>query len=261
MNKLDKVFTGGSKNKLNVFFTAGYPQLESMGEIILALQKYGTDIIEIGMPYSDPIADGPIIQHSNSIALKNGMNMQILLAQLNEIKNLVNVPLVLMGYLNPVLQYGIEKFCSDAAQAGVSAVIIPDLPMFEYEKYYKAMFEKFKLHFIFLISPETSPARIKKADKLSRGFLYAVSSTSTTGEKTMGKERINWYERIKKLKLKNPVLVGFGIKEKKDFDMACLYADGAIIGTAFISALQHATNLDGSTRKFIENIKDVNYPA
>lgn len=259
MNLLNKIFDNGRRDKLNIYFTAGFPGLNNTGSIMLALQKHGADILELGMPYSDPVADGPIIQQSNAIALKNGMSIPILFEQLNEVKGLINIPVILMGYLNPVMQYGIEAFCADAETAGISGIIIPDLPMYEYEKLYKHIFKKHGLAMIFLISPETSDERIKKADKLSSGFLYAVSSSSTTGEKEMGEAQLTWYDRIKKMTLKNPVLVGFGIKTKNDFDMACNYTSGAIVGSAFINALHHTNDIDNTVADFITTIKDVNY--
>jgi tryptophan synthase alpha chain len=261
MNLLEKIFADGSRDKLNIYFTAGYPGLNNTGTIMLALQEHGADIMEIGMPYSDPVADGPIIQQSNAIALKNGMTIQLLFEQLAEVKEQMHIPVILMGYLNPVLQYGLEAFCEDAAAAGVSGVIIPDLPMYEYEKLYQPIFKKHGLAMIFLISPETSVERIKKADKLSRGFLYAVSSSSTTGEKEMGLEQQAWYERLRNTNIKNPVMIGFGIKEKKDFFLACNYASGAIVGSAFIKALHNTNDIDKTVREFIRTIRVVNYPA
>ncbi|MEO6404458.1 MAG: tryptophan synthase subunit alpha [Ferruginibacter sp.] len=261
MNRLHKIFANGAGNKLNIYFTAGYPALNDTGAIMLALQKEGADIIEIGMPYSDPVADGPIIQESNAIALKNGMHMQLLFEQLHEVKEGINIPVILMGYLNPVLQYGIEAFCLDAESAGVSGLIIPDLPMYEYEKFYKEIFKKHHLSMIFLISPETSDARIEKADKLSDGFLYAVSSSSTTGEKEMGVATLEWYKRVQRMKLRNPVLIGFGIKEKKDFELACSYSKGAIIGSAFIKALANKDPMKNTIHNFVSSIKDVNSPV
>lgn len=258
MNRLDEIFIDGRGNKLNIYFTAGYPDRDSLKIILPALQEYGADMVEIGMPYSDPVADGPVIQNSNAIALQNGMSMSLLFEQLNQIKSSIHIPVILMGYLNPVMQYGIERFCADAESAGVSGVIIPDLPMYEYEKHYQELFIKHSLHVIFLISPETSAERIKKADKLSKGFLYAVSSTSTTGEKEGDEAQQEWYERIKKMNLKNKVLIGFGIKDQTSFENACNYAGGAIIGSAFIKALNQRNDLKKVTREFVQSIKVVN---
>lgn len=253
MNKLDKVFITGKKNLLNVYYTAGYPFIDSTAEVILALQKNGADMVEIGMPYSDPIADGPVIQESNMIALHNGMNMHLLFEQLEAIKEQVQVPVILMGYLNPVLQFGIDKFCSAAESAGVSAVIIPDLPMYEYEQLYRPLFMKHNLHFIFLVTPGTRIKRLKKADRLSNGFLYAVSSSSTTGQNSVS-FREDYFESLRKAKLKNPIMIGFGIKDKETFQAACSYANGAIIGSAYIKALKNSTDIELSTRDFIGSI-------
>ncbi len=254
LNKLDQLFTTKSKSLLNIFFTAGYPDVNSTTEVILSLQQQGADIIEIGMPYSDPIADGPVIQESNMIALQNGMTMELLFHQLNTIKESVQVPLILMGYLNPVMQYGMEKFCADAAAAGVHGIILPDLPMFEFEHYYKSIFEKHQLHFVFLITPETSFDRIKKADILSSGFLYAVSSSATTGSSADNSTRDYYFERLAALKLKNPLLIGFGINDNRSFENACKYASGAIIGSAYIKILQHSRDINRDTGLFIRSI-------
>jgi len=254
MNKLDKTFSSGKKNILNIYCTAGFPSLESTTEVMLSLQRHGADIIELGIPYSDPVADGPVIQQSNMHALNNGISIQKIFSQLNEIKEQLHIPVILMGYLNPVLQYGLENFCRDAAAHGVSGIILPDLPMYEYEHLYKPLFKKYGLHFIFLISPQTSDERIHLADKLSNGFLYAVSSSATTGKETDFEHQETYFKKIKHLNLKNPVLIGFGIKDKTTFDIACKYASGAIIGSAYIKALQETNDIDSTTSSFIQNI-------
>ena len=255
VNKLDILFTSNKNNILNMYCTAGYPRLDSTETVMLALQENGADIIELGIPYSDPIADGPVIQQSNMQALANGISIKKIFSQLQNLKERLHLPVILMGYLNPVMQYGIENFCRDAADAGVSGIILPDLPMYEFEHFYKTLFEKYGLHCIFLISPQTSAERIKKADQLSRGFLYAVSSSATTGKQTDFAAQESYFKKIKKMKLKNPVLIGFGIKDKETFDMACSYAAGAIIGSAYIKALENAEDLAGSTARFIQNIR------
>jgi tryptophan synthase alpha chain len=255
MNKLDKTFSGAKKNILNMYCTAGYPRLDSTGPVMLALQESGADIIELGIPYSDPIADGPVIQQSNMQALANGISIKKIFSQLRDIKEQLHTPVILMGYLNPVMQYGIEQFCMDAAAAGVSGIILPDLPMYEFEHFYKKIFGDNGLHCIFLISPQTSPDRIKKADKLSRGFLYAVSSSATTGKQTDFNVQESYFKKIKKLKLNNPVLIGFGVKDKATFDMACAYANGAIIGSAYIKALENAQDIAAATSNFIKTIR------
>ena len=254
-NKLDAVFTASNKKLLSIYFTAGYPALSSTKDIIFALHDAGVDMIEIGMPYSDPIADGPVIQESSRIALQNGMSIQLLFDQLKEISDQVTIPLILMGYLNPVLQFGIERFCIEAKSSGVSAVILPDLPLIEYEKYYQTYFKEHNLHVIFLITPETTLERIKLADKLSNGFLYAVSSSTTTGNIKSAVIPEKYFNSLKKLHLKNPVMIGFGIKDSTTFHAACNNARGAIIGSAYISLLGKTNNIQSSTKAFIASLK------
>lgn len=255
INKLDLLFSTGKKNVLNIYCTAGYPQLESTPKVMLALQQHGADIIELGIPYSDPIADGPVIQQSNEKAIENGIDIKKIFAQLTTLKTQLHIPVILMGYLNPVMQYGLEKFCKDAAAVGVSGIILPDLPMYEYENLYGPLFAKYGLHFIFLISPQTSEQRIREADKLSKGFIYAVSSSATTGGDTDIDLQKAYFNKIKNMKLKNPVLIGFGIKDRSSFEGACEYAAGAIIGSAFIKALQHSQNVEEDTAAFIRKIQ------
>ena len=254
MNRLNELFQQKKNNILNVYCTAGYPQLNSTLEVMTALQNSGADIIELGVPYSDPLADGPVIQHSSSIALANGMTIEKLFGQLQDFRKQIYTPVILMGYMNPVLQYGFEKFCQHAAALPIDGLILPDLPEHEFENEYGPIMQRYGLDFVFLVTPETSEERIKKLDQLSTGFLYAVSSSSTTGsEKNM--IDVNAYlERLKSYKLKNPVLVGFGIKDKQTFEAACKHANGAIIGTAFIKALENTTNIGETTAAFVKNI-------
>lgn len=254
-NKLEKTFLQQKNNLLNVYCTAGFPKIESTVEVLLALQKAGVDMIEVGMPYSDPIADGEVIQKSNMKALQNGMTIELLFSQLNEVKKQINVPLILMGYLNPVLQFGIEKFCKAAANAGVSGIILPDLPMQEYELVYKKFFTENNLSFIFLVTPQTSIDRIMQADKLSSGFLYAVSSSSTTGSVNVNEDKVAYFKKLKSLKLQNPLMIGFGINDNKTYEQACTYANGAIIGSAYIKAIATSTNINKSTANFIKSIR------
>ncbi len=254
-NQLTEVFLQKNKRILNIYCTAGYPHINSTSDVLIALQRNGADIIEVGMPYSDPIADGPVIQQSNMQALENGMSISLLFRQLKELKDKITVPLILMGYFNPVLQYGIEKFCKDAADVGVSGIIIPDIPMYEYDKIYKPLFEQYNLSLIFLITPQTSDKRIKEADKLTSGFLYAVSSSSTTGGVSDTNDQTDYFKRISGMKLKNPLMIGFGIHNKQTFDAACEYASGAIIGSAYIKALSNNNNVDTATASFISSIK------
>lgn len=257
MNRITKIFkdsTLGPRGILNVYCTAGYPQLESTLPVMNALQEHGADIIELGMPYSDPLADGPTIQQSSTIALQNGMTIKKLFEQLKDFRNGIAVPVILMGYMNPVLQYGFEKFCRQAAEVGIDGLILPDLPMFEFETEYSTIIKKNGLDFIFLVTPETSDERIKKLDELSSGFLYAVSSSSTTGSNKNISDMKTYLQKLQNLKLKNPVLVGFGIKDRKTFELACKYANGAIIGTAYIKALEATNDLQLATKEFLKLI-------
>jgi tryptophan synthase alpha chain len=261
MSRIKEIFENKSSDILNIYCTAGYPQLDSTLEVMKALQENGADIIELGMPYSDPLADGPVIQQSGNIALSNGMTIKILFEQLKDFRQSPSfggvgeaIPVVLMGYMNPVLQYGFEKFCADAAAVGIDGLILPDLPEYEFENEYGAIIKKYGLDFIFLVTPETSDERIKKLDNLSTGFLYAVSSSSTTGSNKNMADVKSYLEKLQHLKLKNPVLVGFGIKDKKSFDAACAYANGAIIGTAYIKALSEKGKVPDITKKFLDSI-------
>jgi len=255
MSRIKKIFESNSKNILNVYCTAGYPQLNSTLDVMKALQENGADILELGMPYSDPLADGPVIQQSSSVALANGMTMKILFEQLKDFRNDITVPVVLMGYMNPVLQYGFENFCRDAAAVGIDGLILPDLPQYEFETEYGAIIKKYELDFIFLVTPETSNERIKKLDDLSSGFLYAVSSSSTTGSDKNMTDITAYLKKLQSLKLKNPVLVGFGIKDKQTFEAACAYANGAIIGSAYIRSLENAADVKSITKTFLSSIK------
>jgi len=254
MNRLDQLFASKKNNVLNIYCTAGYPQLNSTTEVITALQNNGADIIELGMPYSDPLADGEVIQASSTVALHNGMTIEKLFEQLKDIRTTIHLPIILMGYMNPVLQFGIEKFCAAAKEVGVDGIILPDLPMYEFETMYKPLFEKNDLKFIFLVTPETSEERIKKIDALSSGFLYAVSSSSTTGKNKAITTQEGYFKRLQDMQLKNPVLVGFGIKDKATFTAACKYTNGAIIGTAYIKALENSTAIAQTTKEFLNGI-------
>ncbi|GAO43482.1 tryptophan synthase subunit alpha [Flavihumibacter petaseus] len=256
MSKIKSVFVPGKAGGiLNVYITAGYPQLNSLAEILPALQDGGADLVEIGIPYSDPLADGPVIQHSSTVALANGMTLQLLLEQLSALKDRLTVPVILMGYMNSVMQYGFEKFCADAAAAGVSGLILPDLPEFEFRKEYGAVINRNGLDFIFLVTPETAEERVRRLDELSNGFLYAVSSSSTTGSDKDMSAVIDYLQRLKKMKLKNPVLVGFGIRDRQSFAAATAIADGAIIGSAFIQSLENSSDPAADTTRFLQSIR------
>lgn len=256
MNRIDQLFKEKRQNILSVYFTAGYPLLNDTVTIIETLEKTGVDLIEIGVPFSDPLADGPVIQKSSEKALKNGMSLKVLFNQLENIRKSVKVPLILMGYLNPVMQYGISRFCEDAQSTGIDGIILPDLPLDVYLTEYKQLFEKNKIYYIPLITPQTSEQRIKKIDESTSGFIYLVSSSSTTGTKDIsGITLKQTIEKIKALTLKNPQLIGFGIKDKETFMNVCQFASGGIIGTAFVNALAENENLVGSIEGFIANIK------
>ena len=258
MNPIAELFSKKNKNILSIYFTAGFPKLQDTGIILRALQNHGADMIEIGMPYSDPLADGPVIQNSSMKALENGMTIKTLFEQLNHFKNNQpkenSVPLILMGYLNPVMQYGFEKFCVDAKETGIAGIILPDLPIEEYENEYQRFFLENNLSFIFLITPETSEERIRKIDAISNGFIYAVSSSSITGRDTDMNAQENYFKRIKNMNLNNEVLIGFGIRNHQTFEQACQYASGAIIGTAYIKSIEKAGDIEESTRKFLNSI-------
>ena len=254
MNFIQKLFEKKNKNVLSIYFTAGFPHLNDTEIILTSLQKHGADLVEVGMPYSDPLADGPVIQNSSMKALQNGMTIKRLFEQLNKAKAKIKVPLILMGYLNPVLQYGFEKFCVDAKTAGISGIILPDLPISEYEKEYQKIFEENELDFIFLITPGTSEERIKKIDSLSKGFIYAVSSSSITGKITNINAQESYFMKIQKMGLKNKVLIGFGIRDHQTFNSACKYSAGAIIGTAYINAIEKSENIDATTKSFLNSI-------
>lgn len=255
MSRIQELFKRKNKGVLNVYCTAGYPELNSTRRIMKALQQSGVDLIELGMPYSDPLADGPVIQSSGSRALANGMTIDTLFEQLKDFRKEITVPVVLMGYMNPVLQYGFEKFCAAAAAVGVDGLILPDLPEFEFETEYGPVIKKYGLDFIFLVTPETSEARIRRLDELSSGFLYAVSSSATTGkDKDFGAVQ-EYLQRLQDLKLKNPVLVGFGVKDRETFEAAGKFANGAIIGTAFINAIGGDGELEGKISEFVRAVR------
>jgi len=254
-NRIDQLFAGKKKGVLNIYCTAGFPELNDTLPVMKALQQNGADMIELGMPFSDPLADGPVIQDSSTRAIRNGMSLRVLFEQLKDFRKDIHVPVLLMGYLNPVLLYGIENFCKKCAEVGIDGLILPDLPMDEYESDYKEMFEQYGLHLVFLVTPETKEERIRKIDNVSRGFIYAVSSSSTTGtDKNMGNQQ-QYFEKLEALKLKNPVMIGFGIKDKATFDAASAHSNGGIIGTAFIRAIENASNLEASIKAFIAGVK------
>lgn len=256
MNRIDKVFKEAKGPVLNIYATAGYPTLEDTMTVVKALSEGGADIIEIGMPYSDPVADGETIQMANQVSLEQGMTVAKLFEQLKDLRKEVEIPVILMGYVNPVLQFGVEKFCQKCAEVGVDGLILPDLPMAEYLSEYKGTFEKYGLYNIFLITPQTSDARIRYIDEHSHGFIYMVSSASTTGAKTgISEDQEAYFERINSLQLKNPRLIGFGISDRESFLKASQYASGAIIGSAFVKLLSSAKNLREEVLEFVTKLK------
>lgn len=255
MNRINKLFQEKKEQILSVYFTAGYPKLDDTVPVIQELVKSGVDLIEIGMPFSDPVADGPVIQGSSLVALKNGMSVHKLFEQLENIRKSVDIPLILMGYINPVIQYGVEAFCQKCGKIGIDGLIIPDLPLSVYEEEYKSIFEANNLHNIFLITPQTSDERLRRIDEASSGFIYMVSSNSTTGAKEVVTDLQNsYFERISKFGLKNPCLIGFGISNAETFRNACHYAHGAIIGSAFVKALGADLPLDKKVSQFVKTI-------
>ena len=254
MNRLNELFQRKQKNILNVYCTAGYPRLPDTLPIMRAVQAAGADIIELGMPYSDPLADGPVIQQSSSTALANGMTIATLFEQLKDFRKQVQIPVILMGYMNPVLQFGFEKFCRQAADLPVDGLILPDLPEREFETVYGPILQRYGLNFTFLVTPETSEERVRRLDALSSGFLYAVSSSSTTGSSKNMQNVTAYLERLQSYQLKNPILVGFGIHDKASFNAACENANGAIIGTAFIKALENSSDPEGKALQFVNGI-------
>jgi len=254
MSRITELFSKKNRRVLNVYCTAGFPELEHTLTVMQSLQENGADLIELGMPYSDPLADGEVIQLSSARALRNGMTIKVLFEQLRTMRDSITVPVVLMGYMNPVLQYGFERFCADAAACGVDGLILPDLPEYEFEQEYGAIIRKYGLDFIFLVTPETSPDRVKTLDKLSSGFLYAVSSSSTTGSNKNMTDVSGFLERLNGYGLTNPVLVGFGIKDKTTFDAACAKSNGAIIGTAYIKAIDQAEDVREATKLFLNSV-------
>jgi tryptophan synthase alpha chain len=255
-NRIIELFKSKNKNILSIFYTAGFPKLNDTITIAQQLEKAGADIIEIGIPFSDPVADGPTIQASNKIALDNGMNLHLLIGQVKEIRKTVSLPIILMGYLNPVLQYGVEKFVKEAAAADVDGLILPDLPLSEYLESYKEIVEANGLTNTFLISPTTSAERIKKIDAATNGFIYAVSSSSTTGaQQGFSQEQESYFKKLQEMKLTNPFLIGFGVSNRQTFDAVCKYASGAIVGSAFINLLKNSTDLPSDIGHFIKELK------
>jgi tryptophan synthase alpha chain len=256
MNRIDKLFREKKAHILSVYFTAGYPCLDSTARIVRALSDSGADMIEIGMPFSDPMADGPVIQRSNEKALQNGMTLKLLFDQLSDIRNGVKIPLLLMGYLNPVIQFGVENFCIQCKRIGIDGVILPDLPPLVYYEEYLRIFNKYNIHNILLISPQSSSERISTIDKISRGFIYMVSSSSVTGSKgNFSEDQMAYFKRVSEMNLVNPCLIGFGISNRETFINAGKYARGGIIGSAFVKILAMNGTETENISQFIKEIK------
>ena len=238
MNSIQNIFQTKDKDLLSIYFTCGFPELNDTTKVIDELSKSGVDFIEVGLPYSDPMADGPTIQYSSSVALKNGVNLDVIFEQLLSIKDSNTTPLVLMGYFNQLLKYGEDAFCQKVKDCGIDTVIFPDLPMVEYENHYKALFAKYGINNVFLITPHTSEERIRKIDSLTDAFIYMVASASITGAKgEISEQQLAYFNRIKLMNLKSKLIIGFGISDNKTFSTACEYASGAIIGSAFIKSV------------------------
>lgn len=249
MNRINKLFEEKNKNILSIYFTAGYPNLNDTADIIKELEINGIDLIEIGIPFSDPMADGPTIQVSGNAALKNGMSLQLLFEQLKDIRKDVNIPLIMMGYLNPIMQYGFENFCKKCNEVGIDGAIIPDLPFDDYINEYKAIAEKYDVKMVMLITPETSEERIRLIDEHTDGFIYMVSSASTTGaQKEFDAKKQAYFEKVNGMNLKNPRLIGFGISNKATLEAAQANASGAIIGSKFITLLTETGNAQDAIR-------------
>lgn len=255
MNRIDQLFATKQNNILSVYFTAGFPQLNSTLPVLEALQAKGVDMVEIGVPFSDPLADGPVIQQSSHVAIQNGMNLRLLFSQLKGVRERIHIPLVLMTYFNPVLVFGFEEFCKQCAEVGIDGLIIPDLPFAEYEQTYKAITDKYGLHMAMLITPQTSEARIRQIDDLTNGFIYMVSSASTTGAKDrFSEEQIGYFERINALELKNSRLIGFGISNNTTLQSAFSHARGAIVGSKYVQLLGSEETIEKSVDALFDSL-------
>ncbi len=255
MNRIKQLFKE-KKDILSIYYTAGYPELNDTVPVLQTLEEAGADIVELGIPFSDPLADGPTIQYSGDKALKSGMSLKVLFEQLKDVRTKVNIPIILMGYVNTVHKYGIEKFAEDCNKVGVDGVILPDLPFQVYLDEYKPMFDKCNLSTIFLITPQTPEERIRLIDEKTNGFIYMVSSASVTGaKKGLSEDQIAYFDRVRKMNLVNPALIGFGISDHQSYMETCKYADGAIIGSAFVKLLGEAKDLHGEIKTFVKSVK------
>ena len=256
MNRIDYLFQTKKERVLSIYVTAGFPELGDTLPVMEAIQASGADIIELGIPYSDPIADGPTIQESNAIALENGMSIKTLFSQLVGFRSKIHVPVILMGYLNPIIQFGMEEFCKKCKEVGIDGLILPDLPMSQYLEEYKALFEEYGLFISFLISPQTSEKRIREVDENSSGFIYMVSSHAITGAKAaISKEQEDYFKRVAGMNLNHPRLIGFGISDAATFQLASRYSNGAIIGSAFIKKIKDSKELKKDIKNFLTEVR------
>jgi len=254
MNRINQLFERKKNNILSVYFTAGFPKLEDTLPTLECLQSNDVDLVEIGVPFSDPLADGIVIQNSSQQALKNGMSIRKLFDQLTNVREKIHIPLIMMGYLNPIMQFGFEAFCAECNRVGVDAMIIPDLPMSDYIHQYKPIAEQYGLEFIFLITPETSDERIREIDSHTNGFIYMVSSAAVTGTQNSFDSKIDYFNRINSMNLKNPRLIGFGISNKSTLDTVKQYSSGAIVGSAFIKTLNEVQDVEKGVELLLKNL-------
>lgn len=256
MNRINQLFKSKQKNILSVYYTAGYPQLNDTLPTLKALQDKGVDMVEIGIPFSDPMADGPVIQESSTRALRNGMSLRILFEQLKDMRKEIRIPVIMMGYLNPIMQFGFETFCKKCKETGIDGMIIPDLPFDDYMSTYKKVAESHELKVIMLITPETSDERIRLIDKHTDGFIYMVSSAAITGtQKSFDEQKQAYFRRIHELNLRNPRLVGFGISNKSTYNVAAAYSSGAIIGSKFIQLITEETSPENAVDRLLEVLR------
>lgn len=256
MNRINQLFSEQKKNILSIYFCAGYPTLEGTVETIKALEKNGVRMIEIGIPFSDPMADGPVIQEAATQALRNGMKLTLLFEQLKDIRREVNIPLILMGYLNPIMRYGFENFCRSCQVCGIDGMIIPDLPFKDYIETYKEIANRYNLKIIMLITPETSEERIRFIDEHTDGFIYMVSSAAITGtQNDFNEQKQAYFRRIEKMNLRNPRMIGFGISNKQTYDAACAHAAGAIVGSKFVTLLKEERKAENAIIRLLDALR------
>ncbi|KAA6331693.1 Tryptophan synthase alpha chain [termite gut metagenome] len=257
MNRINQLFETNPKNLLSVYFCAGHPKLEGTAETIRTLERNGINMIEIGIPFSDPMADGIVIQNASTKALRNGMSLNLLFEQLQDIRRDTYIPLLLMGYLNPIMQFGFERFCRKCSECGIDGMIIPDLPFKDYREHYQSIAERYDLYMIMLITPETNEERIREIDRHTNGFIYMVSSAATTGaQQNFDEQKQAYFKRIEDMRLKNPRMVGFGISNRATFEAACRYASGAIVGSKFVSLLEEEEDAEKAVKKLIEGVRE-----